>query len=222
MDTSTKDSYGIPGAAINAKSSDELKSDTIVLSVPQPVDQSLKDLGHKMLNAAEWHTSAITDEQRSTKYRATTDASYYANGSLSILDRIGKLVFAKNTTEANQAAFKLDQGSSEFYSSLRTTTLGSLSIDTVDGYTANPVSSNMPSTTCSPNKPWIKKLFPTLSNNNLMMITVLELVQALLFKALAKKGGSTYSPNKVRKDMVQIIVDNQQIEDRLFNETGIN
>lgn len=222
MDTSTKDSYGIPGAAINAKSSDELKSDTIVLTVPQPVDQSLKELGYKMINAAEWHTSALTDEHRSTKYRASTDTSYYANGSLSILDRIGKLVFAKNTTEANQSAFKLDQGSSEFYSSLRTTTLGSLNIDTVDGYTANPVSNTMPSTNFSPNKPWIKKLFPTLSNNHLMMVTVLEIVQALLFKALANKGGSSSAPNKVRKDMAQIIIDNQTIEDRLFNETGIN
>lgn len=221
MNTETKDTYGIPGAALNAKSSDQLKSNTLVLQVPQPVNESLKDLGSKVLNAAEWHTSAVTDEHRSTKYRASTDTSYYANGSLSILDRIGKLVFAKNTTEANQAAFKLDQGDSSFYSSMTHTTLGSLNIDTDDGYVLNPVSSNMPSTTFSPNKPWIKKLFPSLSNRNLMMVAILELTQGLLLRALAQTDGQSTSVSNVRKDMAQIIIDNEEIENRLFNESGI-
>lgn len=210
--------YTIPGAAIGAKSDEQISTGADKVTKPVPRDKSLSQLGSRIISAADWHLDTLTDENRAPKYRADPEASYYGNGSLSILDRVGKFVFAKNTTDANQAAFKIDQGDSQFYSSLNQTTLGSLNIDTVDGMILNPLSAMFPSTNFTPTKAWIKKLFPTLTNKNLVFIVILELVQAALLRLNRSEETVTTSP-ATRTDMAQIIVDNQNIENRLFSQT---
>lgn len=223
MNTSNDNNpYSVPGTAIGAANADKIKSNALIITAPIPLDKSLAQLGASILNAADWHVSSITDDYRTTKYRSDPNASYYANGSLSILDRIGKLVFAKNIKEANQAAFKIDQSGGHLFSSMKDTTLGSLSIDTLDGEILNPVSTTIPSTTFSPSTPWIKKLFPVLSSKNLIMITVMELVQAELLRLAAKEGSNNISVTKeTRIDMAQIIVDNQDRLPILFNESTV-
>jgi len=67
----------------------------------------------------------------------------------------------------------------------------------------------------TPTRPWIKKLFPTLSSNSLVTITILELVQVALLEAIFGES-KDYRITKDRKDLGAIIVDNQEIENRLF------
>lgn len=211
------DSYEVPGTALSAKTLEKASGPGGKIDTPNSSDKSLSQLGSDIYHAAEWHINSVSDEHTSSKYGTDPDVKYYGNGALSMLGRAGTFVFSKTTREANQAAFKLDQSNSSFYSSMTTTTVGSLDIQTVDGWLANPISHLIPSTNFSPNKPWIKKLFPTLTNRELMMVTVLELVQYSLTKILKGQEKKPTSSSSSRKDMTQIIVDNQDSENQLFN-----
>jgi hypothetical protein len=182
-------------------------------------DKSISEVGSKIMNAAEWQFTSLSDPNKSPKYAVDPSVSYFGAGALSLIPRVGKFIFAANMNEANRGAFRLDHGESALYSSMNTTTLGSLDIDTVDGQVLNPQSPQQPSTNYSPTKPWIKKLFPTLSSKNLMSIAILELVQFTLLDALDKQREPQPSKNNERKpgvDMATIIVDNQLIEDELL------
>lgn len=207
------DTTAIGGTHPGTKSIHEIESN-ISLSIDN--SKSIDKVAGQIINAADWHLSTITDPNRSPKYAVDPSVSYYGAGSLSLLPRLGKLIFASNINEANRGAFSLDQGGSSFYSSMVNTTLGSLKIDTVDGYEANPVSPVNPSTNYSPTKPWIRKLFPTLGTS-LMTIAILELVQYTLLKLFDDKAGPKSENFESKEvDMGLIIVDNQIIEDELF------
>lgn len=211
-----KDPTAIGGTQPGTQSVSEIESK---ISFTIDNTKSLSEVTDQVTRSAEWHLSTITDPNRSTKFATEPGISYYGSGSLSLLPRVGKFVFASNTNEANRMAFSVDQEGSNFYSSVVNTTLGSLNIDTVDGYELNALSIVNPSTNFSPTKPWVRKLFPSLSNKNLMTIAVLEIVQAALLKLLDKniKPKSETSESKQDDtDMALIIVDNQNIEDEIF------
>lgn len=180
--------------------------------------KSLSSVSEQISRSADWHLSTFTDPNRSSKFAIDHTISYYGAGSLSLIPRIGKFLLASSTNEANRAAFSVDQEGSNFYSSSANTTLGTLKIDTIDGYEHNPMSPVNPSTNYSPTKPWVRKLFPSLSNKSLMTIAILELVQAALLtlvdKNLRKQSETTESKQDV--DMALIIQDNQNIEDEIF------
>jgi len=182
--------------------------------------KSLQDVANQIIASADWHLNSFSDTNRSPKYAVDPSVSYYGSGSLSLLSRLGKLAFSSNVNEANRGAFSLDHGDSSFYSSLNSTTLGSLKIDTVDGYELNPLSPVFPSTNFSPTKPWVKKLFPTLSARTLVTVAILELVQYQLLRlandAVGPQGSENFESKKDGNDIATIIVDNQEIEDQLF------
>jgi len=203
----------IGGSHPGSKSIHEIESN---ISLTVDNGKSIDKVAGQIISAADWHLSTITDPNKSPKYAVDPNMSFYGSGSLSLLPRLGKLIFASNINEANRGAFSVDQSGSSFYSSMSNTTLGSLKIDTVDGYEANPVSPVNPSTNYSPTKPWIRKLFPALGNS-LMTIAILELVQYTLLK-LFNDRVAPKSENFESKevDMGLIIVDNQNIEDELF------
>lgn len=210
-----KDPTAIGGTQPGTQSVSEIESK---ISFEIDNTKSLSAVTEQINRSAEWHLSTITDPNRSTKFAIEPGISYYGSGSLSLLPRIGKFVFASNTNEANRMAFSVDQQGSNFYSSLANTTLGTLKIDTVDGYELNPLSPVNPSTNYSPTKPWVRKLFPSLSNQNLMSIAILEIVQVTLLKLLDKniKTDSETTESKQDVDMALIIIDNQNIEEEIF------
>lgn len=211
------DQNAIGGAHPGTQSYPEMESQ---ISFEVDNSRSLQDVANKIVSAADWHLSSFSDPNRSPKYAVDPSVSYYGNGSLSLLSRLGKLVFSSNLNEANRGAFSLEQDNSSFYSSMNSTTLGSLKIDTVDGYELNPLSPVFPSTNFSPTKPWVKKLFPTLSSKNLLTVAILELVQASLFRAINNLSDSENSTSKQggtkHIDLATIIVDNQDVADSLY------
>lgn len=205
------DTTAKPGSAIGVQSIDKINSNVIIY----PQDKDVKTVGARIVGALENSVTAFTDDHRSPKYTVDADAAYYGSGALSLLPRLGKLVFAKSLNDANRAAFRLNQTDSTFYSSADQTTIGSTNVDTLDGWILNPLSLIFPSSNFTPTKPWVKKLFPTLSSNSLTMIAVLELVQVALLNALFGET-QDYRTTKDRKDLGAIILDNQEIEDKLF------
>jgi len=182
-------------------------------------DKDIAEVGNKILNAAEYQFESFTDPNRSPKYAVDPSVCYFGNGALSLVPRLGNFIFSASMNEANRGAFRLEHEQSNFYSSMGNTTLGSLKIDTVDGQVLNPLSPEQPSTNYSPTKPWIKKLFPTLSSKTLMSVAILELVQKQLLDSLDRQRQPKPSENNERKrnvDMATIIVDNQEIEDQIL------
>ena len=209
------DDNAIAGTHPGTKSQEEMAS-SVYIHVDN--SKSLGDVANQIIASADWHLNSFSDPNRSPKYAVDSSVSYYGAGSLSLLSRLGKLAFSSNVNEANRGAFSLDHGESSFYSSLNSTTLGSLKIDTVDGYELNPLCPVFPSTNFSPTKPWVKKLFPTLSSKNLVTVAILELVQYQLLR-MADGNAAKNSENFISKtdtDIATIIVDNQEIEDQLF------
>jgi hypothetical protein len=216
-----KDVSAVGGAALGAESS-EKRRNRADITFPVFPNKSLREVGSRIVSAAQWHLSAFSDENRSPKYRAPENVNYYASGSLSMLARLGKLVFSANINEPNNGAFRLDHANSHFYSSATETNLGSLNISTLDGWVLNPVSTLFPSTPFSPTKPWIKKLFPTFSDRSFVSLAILEAVQVLLFKAAeALRDEEITEITNRKKDIAAIIVDNQEIEDLLFRESEL-
>ena len=212
------DDVGAVGGAHPGTQSQEEVNNTVRIEIDR--DKDLGEVSKKILDAAEWHMESFSDSNRSPKYAVDPTVSYYGNGSLSLIPRLGKFIFASSVNEANRGAFRLDQGESSFYSSMGSTTLGSLEIDTVDGQVLNPLSPQQPSTNYSPTKPWIKKLFPTFSTKNFTTIAVLEIINTALLTALDKGANVPASENiESKKDVIDvatIIVDNQEIEDRIL------
>lgn len=212
-----KDPTAIGGTLPGTQSVSEIESK---ISFNIDNTKSLANTTEQITKSAEWHLSTITDPNRSTKFAIEPGISYYGSGSLSLIPRIGKFIFASNTNEANRQAFSVDQEGSDFYSSLVNTTLGTLKIDTVDGYELNPLSPVNPSTNYSPTKPWVRKLFPSLSNKSLMSIAILELVQVALLKIIDKSISTSNRSETIESkqdvDMGLIIIDNQNIEDDIF------
>jgi len=214
--SNTSDNKAVGGVHAGTQSQEEMANK---VSFTIDTNKNIAEVGSKILAAAEWQFSSFADSNRSPKYTIDPSISYYGGGALSLIPRLGQFVFSAATNETNRGAFNLDHGGSSFYSSMNKTTLGSLDIDTVDGQVLNPQSPQQASTNYSPVKPWIKRLFPTLSSKNLMSIAILEIVQATLLDSLDRQREPQSSENKERKpstDMATIIVDNQEIEDQLL------
>lgn len=202
----------IPGTAIGAASA----QDNNIKIQSWEKEHDITKVGQKAYAAITNTLESFTDEHRSPKFMYSSDASYYGSGALSLVGRLGKLVFCKSVNDANRAAFKIDQSDSNLYSSASTTTLGTTNIETIDGWMINPLGQIIPSTNFSPTRSWIKKLFPTLSSGNFLLFAMLEIVQFTLLEALFGES-EDYRITKDRKDLGAIIVDNQEIENRLFN-----
>lgn len=207
------DTTAIGGAHPGAASREEIASK---ISFDLSNENNLSNAAGKILNAAEWHLNSFTDPNSSPKYAVSPSVSFFGGGAFSITPDLGKFVFGDNTNENNRSGVTFDKSQSSFYSDMGSTTLGSLKIDTVDGYELNPVSPTYPSTNYSPTKPWIKKLIPSFSFKDLMTISILELVQVMLLKAVDKKRQSENFESKEERDIGTIIIDNQNIEDQLF------
>lgn len=208
------DNNAIAGSQPGTSSLPEIQNS---VSLRVDTSKSLYSVANDIVRSAEWHLNTLSDNNGSVKYAVDPAVSFYGNGSLSLIPRLGQLLFSSLTNEPTRSSLKVSDQDSSFYSSMGSTTLGSLNIDTVDGYVLNPLCSIFPSTNFSPTKPWIQKLFPSFSTNTLVRIAILELIQVALLKILAPKPVSGESKQS-KVDIATIFVDNSELEDQLFNQ----
>lgn len=217
MVNSSKDNINaLAGSAEGVYTQDEIKSNVVIPWPPVP-GSTLKDLGQNISRSIEWSFSSKTDTSASTKYRSNTVVSYFGSGAFSLNPIVGRFIFGNSENEETSPALKIDKSQSSFSSTSTSTTLGSKNIDTVDGYELNRQGHQQPSSFFTPQKSWVKQLFPTLSDKRLIQIALLEAVQVLLLSALkGTKSEQIVKENKI--DLGTIIVDNQEIEDRVLSD----
>lgn len=207
------DINAVAGGAIDAKSEQKVKS--MMTRAPE----SLKDAGREVEKESELRFNTEESTTESNKYPTNINNYYFARGTLSVNPDKGRFVFVDGSNEASRPALTLDKAESAFYSSSRNTTLGTLNVNTIDGYELNQLGATYPSTNYSPTKAWNRQLFPVLPVRGLTSITVLALIQQTLNNLLGGLNSNTTTEPVTRKeDIVTIIVDNQEIEDDLFSE----
>lgn len=197
-----------------------LERETVVTVSPSPVDE-LSEQAAATLKAAEWKMETFSDSNASPKYAVSSENHYLAGGTVSSTPD-GNFAVSDNSNEIQKPVLSSSKNKSKFYSDSTSTTVGSLDINTKDGYELNKLSPVFPSTNYSPTKPWVKQIFPYLYDTEAMTFYITEIVVGALFVLLDKQvsKGKT-SENTTRKqsekDMVLIIQDNQIIEDQLFD-----
>jgi len=191
---------------------------------PRQAGSELNDLGKKALQvirAGEWRTSTFSDTNTSPKYAVGSAYHYLGNGTICAGDD-GIFTFSDRSNEQSRPVLSINKQNSAFTSDSEKTTLGTLDIDTVDGYKLNPLSPVYPSTNYSPTKPWNRMLLPDLFSNTTYLkgLAIEAVVGALLI--LIDKSLDKTSENANRKqnskDMAVIIQDNQEIENQLFEQ----
>lgn len=192
------DNAAIAGGAINAQSESDAENSIII-----PVGMSIGDAADRVKQSINYQLETLSDPRTSSKYIYDQTASYFANGTLSILPKVGKLVFTRSVNEPNNGLFRLDQENSHMFSNAKSTTLGSTEIDTVDGQIIHPLGTSLPSTPFTPQKTWLKQMFPINAIKNIAAITILELVQSALFKAVE----ATKKPDANVEDSDEIVID---------------
>lgn len=185
-----------------------------MISVPVPSGNSLSELGNALVSSIEWSLSSKADTYKSTKYPGSENVIYYGSGAFSMNPLLGRFIFGALGNEPSSPLMKLDRSSSSLNSTANNTTLGSKNIDTKDGFYLNQIGAKYPSTHFTPQKTWLQNIFPSF-NSDLLKLSVLEAIQVLLVRAL-KKTSSEQIIQPDRKDLGTIIVDNQEIEDRIL------
>lgn len=207
-----KDTSAVAGSHPGTATQEELRSK---VSLAIDSDRTLSDAASKVMSAAEWHLNSLSDCMSSPKYPIDPEVSFLAGGAISVNRSRGTFLLSSVSNEQSKGAISFDHSKSNFYSNLNTTTLGSLNIDTVDGYELNQTSTTRPSTNFSPTKPWTRKLFPSLSVDTLMSIGILGIIVVTL-KNISGSNNSENFTSKSDVDMSTIIVDNQIIEDQFY------
>ncbi len=209
-----RDANAVAGSAVGSRTAEEQRSSATVV-VPLN-NKSLKNVGNQVVSAAKWHVSSMVDSVNATKYAGNPGVNYIAGGALSILAKAGQLLFSDTSNQPGKGALNVDQKNSFFQSSGAETKVGTLDISTIDGKRVNPQSDKSPSSSFGPVKAWLKSLFPSFPTKTLVQIAVLELLQAAL-KELDQNKEETKEEITRKDDIGLIIVDNQEIEDRILN-----
>lgn len=203
-----RNNLSIPGGALKAKTEDDTKN-----TVSIPVGMTLDQAASRTAKSLNFHLNSLTDNRLNPKYMIDPSVQYFGNGSLSLLNRAGQLVYTLAINEPNHGIFRLDQEGSHMFSNAKTTILGDKEVETLQGEMMHPLGGTTPSTSFSPKKTWLKQLFPISAVNNILLITLLELVQYTLFKAIesSKKSSTNVEDSEeIVKDLGTIIVDNEE------------
>ena len=201
-----RDSNSIPGAAFGSDTTDNRGA---TINVPLAGDKSLANLGSRIVNAVEFSISSLTNSQAEPKYRTNSRHAYYGGGALSLDPSTGGLIFAKNVYDRYEGLLRLSDTNSTFYSRAQSTTVGSTDIKTVDGFLMNPAGTDLPSTPFSPHKTFIQQLIPDVPYELLAKITIIELIQGLLFDFLRNPSGTNTEIDPTVVDLGTIIVDRE-------------
>jgi len=179
-------------------------------------DESLTTTAQGALNKIDWSTSSTRDVVATTKYPVDAETVYLGSGSLSFNPRLGRFLFGTSTNKTAEAALKIDQSASVLRSNLTNITFGSINIDTVDGYKLNKIGAKYPSTHFTPEKLWVRSLFPSF-DDNLLKISMLEALQAVVLGSL-KGTKSEQILRENQTDLASVILSNQDIEDKILKD----
>lgn len=169
------------------------------------------DLANRAVDSTSWHLSQMYNVHSTPKYGYGPEVHYYSQGALSLLPKAGLAIFGSSQTEANNGSLKIDQNNSKLTSTATSTTLGSTEIDTLNGKEMNPLSPTFPSTSFTPKKTWVSKLFPIPDIEMIAMISILQLVQAVLYKGISNLKNDNRTNIQEQEsviDMGTVIIDN--------------
>lgn len=212
--SSTENINAVGGTADGVMTREEIRANT------SPPSDSIQGQSAGILRSLEWRYSSNTDVQSSTKYPYNPANVYIGAGAFSMNPLLGTVVFGTSENEPSTPSLKIDKAQSSIQSSMNQTTLGSKNIDTMDGYEENKLMATFPSSFFTPQKNWLMNIFGSFTDKRLYQIAFLELVQVLLLKSLkGTKSEQIVQENKI--DLGTIIVDNQEIEDRIINEARL-
>lgn len=165
------------------------------------------------------------DTVNSTKYpKADNSVAYLAGGTFSIAKDDGKFVISNNSDRPSPGIIRGDQEKSTFVSTATEMKIGSETIKTLTGLLMNPSLVIRPSSNITPEKTWIQSLFPILTDNDYRVIFMYRLIQASMFSILKKlddsrTGKKTYEQHKSYKDLGTIVIENQDFENKILNNS---
>jgi hypothetical protein len=178
----------------------------------------------------------VADSNHSSKYEALTEQdqinctkypngdnsiAYLAGGTLSIDKADGKLVFANEGDRPTPGALRIDQAASTITSTAKETKLGSEAIKTLNGLIMNPNMVLRPSSNITPEKQWLRSLFPILSNGDGRAILFYQTITIGLVFLIAKQNRpvKTYEEHRSYKDIGTLIIENQDYERKILSGT---
>lgn len=211
--------HSIGGSAYGAASKEEIENTSSLFS-PQYIekpDLGLDEAGQKIASAVSYNFSSFLDTNNTTKYSADFETANFVGGALSVQPLFGRFIVANTDNAESPGVFRADGKNSQMYSSSSSTTLGSTSIDTTSGYEMNTLGTEFPSSFFTPVKNWMFRLFTLLTDRRMVYIAVVEGILILIGREIARKNKKkTLSEQINERDIGLIIVDNQEIEDRIL------
>lgn len=184
--------YALPGGAIK----------TVVRDNPKNKTSS------RMM---EWQLSYSNNTQQEDKNAKEGSVCYLAKGAISVEPSTGGFRVAKLANATTDPEFSINTEDSQIFSKLKTTTLGSTTVETIDGYVLHPLGLTTPSTPFSPTKGWLSQFFPAFLGKGLITISILELVQFALLKSIAGLDTNNTVTNTTERDLGTIIVENPDV-----------
>ena len=193
--------YAIPGSSSDGMSVEELNG----LSTD-------RDLMQRAKSVVDYHLLSLNNTHESPKYMTSQKVFHLAKGCISINYETGDLDINKLISDKTPSFLSVSQKNSSFTSRAESTIVGSLNLSTIDGFILNPLNSITPSTPFTPNKGWLKQLFPQESFKSLSFITILELVQAALLSQInnlvSNNSVTNIRDKKSERDLGTIIIEN--------------
>jgi hypothetical protein len=197
----------VPGSALGAK------------TAPQSDIEAKNLIDGNLLDA---YTDQNIDTINSTKFpTADNSVAYVAGGTLSVQKEDGKFVFSNDSARPTPGALRIDQSQSTITSTATEMKIGSETIKTLTGLIMNPSLVIRPSSNITPEKQWLKSLFPILTDSDYRAIFMYRLIQVSIFSALKildnGKNKSSYQEHRSYKDLGTQIIENQDLEKKILS-----
>ncbi len=197
----------IAGSAIGAKTAPEVNQDAAL------IDGKL---------ASRYEDIKDIDQVHATKYpEGDNSIAYLADGTISVQKSDGKFVVSNNSSRKTPGAIRADQSQGTFVSTATEMKIGSETVKTLTGLIMNPSLVFRPSSNITPEKLWLKSLFPILTDSDSRAVFQYRLIQAALFSILAKIDphrpyNATYEQHRTYKDLGTMVIENQEFERRIL------
>ena len=173
--------------------------------------------------SAKYDQAATIDTVNATKYPKTDNSvAYLAGGTISINKQDGKFVVSNDSSKQTPGILRADQAQSSFVSTAIEMKIGSETVKTLTGLIMNPSLVIRPSSNITPEKVWVKNLFPILTDSDYRCIFMYRLIQASLFGMLkildsSRTGKKTYEEHRSYKDLGTLIIENQDFEKKILD-----
>ncbi len=179
-------------------------------------DIELKQGGEGL--AAKYEAATEIDQVNCTKFPKDNSVVYLAGGTLSVDKEDGKFVFANDANRATPGALRLNQAQSTFTSTALESKIGSETVKTLTSLILNPSLVIRPSSNITPEKMWLKSLFPVLTDTDHRVIFLYRTIQVGLFAILGSLSKPKMSATEHRsyKDLGTLIIENQEFERRIL------